>query len=125
MGLKEYQVVIAKSARSDLKQIDEYLKKRASREVAKKVRNGLLDLAMTLKHSPGRFSRERYLDDLERDIRSVSKSKKNSGPCLETEICPRTNLLVALRLQRKQFRVQPLVGQQLIMATNFHHFPAL
>ena len=70
MEMKRERVIISKKAQTSIKQIYEHLKTEVSLETAKKVKTEIIQKCKSLKNFAG-YSKERYLEDLEGDFRSV------------------------------------------------------
>ncbi|MCB9185387.1 MAG: type II toxin-antitoxin system RelE/ParE family toxin [Flavobacteriales bacterium] len=72
MGLKNRRsVVISRSAQKSIREIYSYIKQRESKAVAHKVRQAIIEKCRSLGEFSG-YSKERYLDKLEGDYRSVT-----------------------------------------------------
>lgn len=72
MGLKHRRsVVISRSAQNSIRDIYEYIKKRESVAVAHKVRQAIIERCRLLGDFSG-YSKERYLDELNGEYRSVT-----------------------------------------------------
>ncbi len=71
MVIKE-RVILSLKAKASLRDIVTHLKKHASPAIAEHVRKGIIEKCKSLKDFSG-FAKERYLDDLPEEYRSVCK----------------------------------------------------
>ena len=72
MEMKRERVIISQKAQAAIKDIYEFIKEEISIEVAQKVKNTIIAKCKSLKDFAG-YSKERYLDELEGDYRSVTQ----------------------------------------------------
>jgi len=76
MEIKREKVIISRKAQISIKEIFEFVKKESSTEIAQKVKNTIITKCKSLKDFAG-YSKERYLDELEGDYRSVTQWNYN------------------------------------------------
>jgi predicted small metal-binding protein len=62
MVMRKARVIIFKKARESLREYYEYLKQEVSEEIARHVKNGVIEKCKSLKHFSG-YSIEAYLED--------------------------------------------------------------
>jgi len=72
MEMKREKLIISRKAQAALKEIFEFVKKEATPQVAKKVKDTIIAKCKSLKDF-ARYSKESYLDELEGDYRSVTQ----------------------------------------------------
>jgi len=70
--MKKDRVIFSLKAKTALKEIINYLKQNTSPSIAEYVRKGLIEKCKGLKDFSG-YAKERYLEDLPEEYRSVSK----------------------------------------------------
>ncbi len=69
--MRKARVIISKKARESLREYYEYLKQEVSEEIARHVKNGVIQKCKSLKHFSG-YSIEAYLENEVVEYRSVS-----------------------------------------------------
>jgi len=70
--MKKERVILSLKAKESLRDIVIYLKEHASLSIAEQVRKGIIEKCKSLKNFSG-YAKERYLDDLPEEYRSVCK----------------------------------------------------
>ncbi len=70
------RVIVSHKARASLREYYEYLRQEVSEEIARHVKNGILEKCKSLKNFSG-YSIETYLEDEPVEYRSVSKWNYN------------------------------------------------
>ncbi len=71
MEMKREKVIISRKAQESIKAIFNHVKRESSLETAQRVKSTIISECKELKEFAG-YSKERYLEDLEGDFRSVT-----------------------------------------------------
>jgi plasmid stabilization system protein ParE len=72
MVMKKERIILSVKAKESLQDIVLYLKEHTSPSIAEHIRKGIIEKCQSLKNFSG-YAKERYLDDLPEEYRSVCK----------------------------------------------------